>query len=131
MEKDTNGVKRLERWSSSDGSDLRDTDDTMLRIDTLVKEWGAKSVVMPSAIIGCPHEEGIDYPEGESCPECPFWENRDRWSGDLAQWGFLIRHWSRPPNRQIFGTEKECRKYYSAPAPRRYRLRRCAENLID
>ena len=35
------------------------------------------------------------------------------------------------PNRQIFGTEKECRKYYSAPAPRRYRLRRCAENLID
>ena len=85
VENDTNGVKRLERWSSSDGSDLRDTDDTMLRIDTLVKEWGAKSVVMPSAIIGCPHEEGIDCPEGESCPECPFWENRDRWSGDLAQ----------------------------------------------
>lgn len=28
-------------------------------------------------ILRCPHEEGIDYPEGKSCPQCPFWENRD------------------------------------------------------
>jgi hypothetical protein len=41
-----------------------------------------KSVVMPDRIIGCPHEEGIDYPEGESCPQCPFWEGRDRWTGE-------------------------------------------------
>ena len=48
-----------------------------------IKEHEAKSVSMLDRIIGCPHEEGIDYPEGKSCPECPFWEGRDRWSGDL------------------------------------------------
>jgi hypothetical protein len=31
-------------------------------------------------IIGCPHEEGIDY-EGATCPACPFWAGRDRWTG--------------------------------------------------
>ncbi len=31
-------------------------------------------------IIGCPHEEGIDY-EGSTCPNCPFWVGRDRWTG--------------------------------------------------
>lgn len=46
-----------------------------------VEEQGAKSVAMPNAIIGCPHEEGIDYPDGEACPECPFWGDRDRWAG--------------------------------------------------
>jgi hypothetical protein len=33
--------------------------------------------------IGCPHEEGKDYPLGENCPQCPYWANRDRWSGKL------------------------------------------------
>jgi len=40
----------------------------------------AKSVVMTDRIIGCPHEEGIDY-EGSTCPVCPFWAGRDRWTG--------------------------------------------------
>jgi hypothetical protein len=31
-------------------------------------------------IIGCPHEEGIDYPEGKSCPQCPYWAGRDRFT---------------------------------------------------
>tara|TARA_Y100000031_G_scaffold131211_1_gene151386 strand:- start:4 stop:168 length:165 start_codon:yes stop_codon:yes gene_type:complete len=29
-------------------------------------------------IYGCPHEEGIDYPQGKSCSQCSYWENRDR-----------------------------------------------------
>lgn len=32
-----------------------------------------------------PHEEGVDYPEGHVCPQCPFWAHRDRWSGDMVQ----------------------------------------------
>jgi hypothetical protein len=35
---------------------------------------------MTQEIIGCPHEEGIDYPEKEDCPQCPFWKGRDRWA---------------------------------------------------
>ena len=31
-------------------------------------------------LIGCPHEEGIDYPEGKSCPQCPYWAGRDRFT---------------------------------------------------
>lgn len=38
-------------------------------------------VVVTQSIIGCRHEEGIDYPEGQPCPRCPFWEGRDRWTG--------------------------------------------------
>jgi hypothetical protein len=41
-------------------------------------------------IIGCPHEEGIDYPEGTSCPECLYWEGRDRWTGQMENDSKLI-----------------------------------------
>jgi len=41
----------------------------------------AMPVVMTDRIIGCPHEEAIDYPEDEDCPECSFWKGRDRWTG--------------------------------------------------
>jgi hypothetical protein len=35
---------------------------------------------MVEKIFGCPHEEGIDYPEGEKCPYCPYWATHDRYS---------------------------------------------------
>ena len=41
-----------------------------------------RSVVMADRIIGCPHEEGTDYPLGEECPQCPFWHGIDRWTGE-------------------------------------------------
>jgi hypothetical protein len=45
---------------------------------------GALSVVMTGGIIGCPHQEGIDY-EGEWCPVCEFWHGRDRFTGKMIQ----------------------------------------------
>jgi hypothetical protein len=45
---------------------------------------GVRTVAMVDRIIGCPHEEGIDY-EGPTCPSCPFWAGRDRWTG-------VVRH---------------------------------------
>lgn len=30
-------------------------------------------------------EEGIDYPDGGSCPPCPFWAGRDRFTHELIQ----------------------------------------------
>ena len=35
---------------------------------------------MTDRIIGCPHEEGIDYADGTVCPMCPYWQDRDRWT---------------------------------------------------
>ena len=46
-------------------------------------EHGALSVVMTDGIIGCPHQEGIDY-EGEWCPVCEFWHGRDRFTGQIV-----------------------------------------------
>ncbi|HEX7362293.1 MAG TPA: hypothetical protein VF283_17515 [Bryobacteraceae bacterium] len=50
-----------------------------------LRQHGAKSIAMADRIIGCPHQEGIDYPEGEVCPQCPFWAHRDRWTGENLQ----------------------------------------------
>ena len=46
-----------------------------LRRASLAKAPGLPSPVSGSLrgrLIGCPHEEGIDYPEGHSCPHCPY-----------------------------------------------------------
>lgn len=72
----------LERWFSED-TDVR-TDPTIGdEVLKFTEAHGVKSIVMADRIIGCPHEEGIDYPDGQVCPQCPFWAHRDRWSGDV------------------------------------------------
>jgi hypothetical protein len=48
-----------------------------------IENHDVKTVVMTDRIIGCPHEEGTDY-EGPTCPMCPFWANRDRWTGEIV-----------------------------------------------
>jgi hypothetical protein len=54
-------------------------------IQRYLHDYGVKSVVMTDRIIGCPHEEVVDYPEGQVCPQCPFWAHRDRWTGELLE----------------------------------------------
>ncbi len=73
---------RLERWLS-DGAEIRNDLEVLRAVVECLRENEVKSVVLMERIIGCPHEEGVDYPEGESCPQCPFWANRDRWTGDV------------------------------------------------
>jgi hypothetical protein len=48
------------------------------QIAAFIKTQDVRSVVVTDGIIGCPHEEGVDYPEGKSCPQCPYWAGRDR-----------------------------------------------------
>jgi len=72
----------LERWFS-ETEDLRYSARIGEEILRFIQGHGAKSVAMADRIIGCPHEEGIDYPEGEVCPRCPIWAGRDRWTGDF------------------------------------------------
>jgi len=74
----------LERWFS-EGRDVRSDHEVTERILKFIRSHKVKSVVMPHEIIGCPHEEAIDYPEGSPCPQCPFWVNRNRWSGEVEQ----------------------------------------------
>ena len=39
-------------------------------------EYGVKQVAMSDGNMGCPHEEGQDFPQGEDCPFCPFWAGK-------------------------------------------------------
>jgi hypothetical protein len=70
----------MEKWFLESG-DVRNDDSILESINGFLRAHTVKSVVAVDRIIGCPHEEGIDYPEGSNCPECPFWANRDRFTG--------------------------------------------------
>ena len=72
----------MKKWYSS--SDLRKSEHVFSEILAFIDENGAKSVSMIEKIFGCPHEEGIDYPDGNYCPECSYWQGRDRFTGDLV-----------------------------------------------
>ena len=74
----------LKRWFTED-TDIRIDRITNQEIMDFIKENGARSVVMADRIIGCPHEEGVDYPEGSKCPKCPFWAIHDRFTGEIIQ----------------------------------------------
>jgi hypothetical protein len=74
-------VVALRRWVSTT-EDVRNTPQIRSEILAFIAVHGAKSVVTTDRINGCPHEEGVDYPEGATCPQCPFWASRDRWSGE-------------------------------------------------
>src|SRR5262245_46870933 len=39
-------------------------------------QHAVKQVVISEGHMGCPHEEGEDFPEGEDCPFCPFWKGK-------------------------------------------------------
>ncbi len=72
----------LERWYSDD-TDVRTDPGITEKILTFIEAKGVKSVVMADRIMGCPHEEGADYPDGQVCPHCSFWAHRDRFSGEV------------------------------------------------
>jgi hypothetical protein len=77
-------VAFLERWFT-ERQDIRKDPEVNERVVRFLSKHGAKSVVMPDRILGCPHEEGKDYPEGEKCPKCSYWAIRDRFTGEIIQ----------------------------------------------
>ena len=83
VEHDGADPSMLRKWYATE-DDVRHDPEVMAQITELLAEYGVLSVGMLDRIIGCPHEEGIDY-EGPTCPECPFWKHRDRWTGNPLQ----------------------------------------------
>lgn len=71
----------MKKWYSDE--DIMQEQDILLEIHEFIKQHGVRSVAITDRIIGCPHEEGIDYPDGEACPVCPFWVGRNRWTGKV------------------------------------------------
>jgi hypothetical protein len=73
----------LRRWFTG-GADIRGDPDTAEEVLAFLDRFGVRSVAMVDRVIGCPHEEGIDY-EGPTCPHCPYWAGRDRWTAEIIQ----------------------------------------------
>jgi hypothetical protein len=67
--------------------DLREDPFVGEKVMAFVEKHEALSVVVAEEILGCPHEEGSDYPEGEACPACPYWAERDRWAATKERLG--------------------------------------------
>jgi len=76
----------LQNWFAQE-QNFRQNQTLLHEILDYIQANQVRRVVMVDGIIGCPHEEGIDYPEGQTCPTCIFWENRDRWTGELLSKG--------------------------------------------
>jgi hypothetical protein len=66
----------LQRWFAESG-DVRNAA-IFEEIALFLRGHKVHTVAITKEMMGCPHEEGIDYPEGEACPECPFWAGRAR-----------------------------------------------------
>ena len=69
----------LKRWFVAQG-DIRDDTETANEITAFLKAHKVCETVVSDRITGCPHEEGVDYPLGRECPECPFWAETDRFT---------------------------------------------------
>lgn len=63
----------LKRWV---GTDVTTNPKVKREILEFIREHKAKQFVIMEGVIGCIHEEGLDYPEGMDCPYCPFWKGK-------------------------------------------------------
>ena len=84
VEQEGGDVTTLETWFT-ENADVREDPEVETAVFEFITRHAAKTVVMTDGIIGCPHEETIDYPEGTSCPKCPFWAGRNRWTKERVQ----------------------------------------------
>ena len=71
--------REVRDWKVENG-DVRTDPVVAQEILDFIESHSVLSVVMTDSIIGCPHQEGVDY-EGEWCPVCEFWRGRDRFTG--------------------------------------------------
>ena len=70
-------VREMEKWFA-EVADARDDVGIGTEILAFLHRHHVRSVVMRADILGCPHEEGIDYALGGTCPQCPYWAGRER-----------------------------------------------------
>jgi hypothetical protein len=68
----------MKKWYT-ERTDARLDEKITNEIMTYIQKSNTASVAAVAKILGCPHEEGTDYPEGQSCPQCPYWGGKDRW----------------------------------------------------
>ena len=61
----------IKEWT---GEEIAENVEAAREIAAFVKEKQIERVITSEWVLSCPHEEGLDYPLGESCPHCPAWD---------------------------------------------------------
>jgi hypothetical protein len=69
----------MRSWTTAE-VDVRHDPTIAADVDDFIRHHHAKRTASADRILGCPHEEGIDYPMGRTCPRCPFWAAIDRFT---------------------------------------------------
>jgi len=68
------------RTWTTEGADIRHDPSIAAEVASFVRQHHVRDTAASDRIIGCPHQEGIDYPMGRTCPRCPFWADIDRFT---------------------------------------------------
>lgn len=63
----------VKRWVASD---VQTNPKVQREIEEFLKSYRVGSVVVSQGNMGCPHEEGEDFPVGGDCPFCPWWKGK-------------------------------------------------------
>ncbi len=63
----------IKRWMATD---VTTNPKVRKDIERFFKKYGVKKVGMSDGNMGCPHEEGEDFPLGGDCPFCPWWKGK-------------------------------------------------------
>ena len=64
----------IKKWVSEKG-DLRKDVSSIKELFRYIETHEVRSVALTPGIYYCPHEPGIDFPQGGTCPFCSFWSN--------------------------------------------------------
>lgn len=70
-------ILESKKWTTSE-EDIRFTQTVSKELAVYIANHRVSKVVIADGILGCPHEAGIDYPEGEQCPYCPYWATQEK-----------------------------------------------------
>jgi hypothetical protein len=62
----------IREWS---GEGIAEDAESAREIALFIQENDVSRVLTSEWVLSCPHDEGIDYPEGEQCPFCPDWHS--------------------------------------------------------
>jgi hypothetical protein len=60
----------IREWT---GDGIAEDVESAKEIALFIQENEVARVLTSEWVLSCPHEEGVDYPEGEQCPFCPDW----------------------------------------------------------
>jgi hypothetical protein len=69
----------IERWV---GTNVKDNPKVRKGIEAFFAKHQVKSAAATDGNIGCPHEEGEDFPVGGDCPFCPYWKGKQGSGGN-------------------------------------------------